>query len=201
MSRPLSSTAQIASALAGASILVLGLGAALSDAFPNPWGVPMRAWEWVLLAAMWLFAGVLWIAAWREKKIGPTSLCAKCDERVPAWFTETIQLGLGVAAAHEEIYCFHCTGGMSYPTRGQTKGDYDRSLEQKRQKLAEADATEPMPCPVCERNVPRGEMQRASVKHLTEPGQSRRSVKQLVCDDCIASGEPLVAGARARREP
>ncbi|KKN01063.1 hypothetical protein LCGC14_1131550 [marine sediment metagenome] len=74
----------------------------------------------------------------------------------------------------------------------------DAERKQRYRKLAEADAAEPITCPVCTKSVMRGQMQKASVKQPTEPGKSLH-VKQLVCDDCIGSGERLVTGARARR--
>jgi hypothetical protein len=112
-------------------------------------------------------------------------LCTKCRERVPEWFAEKIPtIGL---------LCLHCetSGRFPYPIPDQTEDGY-LCLQQQLQ------PPELEQCPVCKRTVPRGEMQRASVKYPTNPGKSHH-VKQFVCNDCIASGAPLVAGARAQK--
>lgn len=66
LSRPLSTAAQIAAALATVSGLVLAAGPALAEVCPNPLGVPMNVWEWVLIVAVWAIAGVLWIVGRNE---------------------------------------------------------------------------------------------------------------------------------------
>lgn len=57
------------------------------------------------------------------------------------------------------------------------------------QELAEAHAAELVTCPVCLKGVPRSQTQITPVKQITEPRQSKRYMKEPVCDDCEAWGK------------
>lgn len=149
--------------------VVVAAGTALAEVFPSPWGVPMKVWEWVLLGAMWTFAGGLWLIDLLRRS---TATCPWCGKSVRA-------------SSMREIVPDGVLGGGPIKACVSCLGDHVAELER---------------CPVCERDLPRGEMQRASVKQPTKSGETQRRITQLVCGNCIGSGELLVAGARAQKE-
>lgn len=164
-------------ALVGAALTLIGAGTAVSAAFgrasPMFEGSPVSAWsvgDWVFAVTL-AFGVPLLLWALYEWCAPVLVACPQCGRTVRADSMIEI-IPRGVLGADPIKACASCLG------------DHANELEL---------------CPVCERTVRRGEMQRAYVKQQTKPGQSQRNVKQLVCDDCIGSGERPVAGARAQR--
>jgi hypothetical protein len=128
-------------------------------------------------------------------------------EPVNAWsvgdwiFAGTLCLGVPLLVwALYEWWKMSCAATAMEALRAAEDG-YVTERAEKYQELAEAHAAELVTCPVCLSNVPRNQTQITPVKQITEPGQSKRYMKVPVCDECIRSGESLVAGARAQRNP
>lgn len=164
-------------------------------------GVPVE-WHMIITTLAWVLVGLLTTYVWVEWARHPLR-CERCQHCVPRWFGEKLPMGDG---GSNEWRCRVCLGESDrHPKLWEWRGRIEKyaatwraAILEKQGEARRLEAAKSVTCPVCEKEVQRGDTVRESVQFSKTPGRlhSRPAYVCLICvEEHVAYGMPLTAGA------